>query len=485
MKLALIYLLFAFFTVYAWRDWYKSACALVFLMAFMKWPDIPRTMFGIPGLNLWNILLVNVVGAFILARKREGLVWDMPKAITFMLVVYFLLIYISTFRLMNNMGPLQEFYQFLGLSAPSGTDLIKDNIINSVRYLVPGFLIFYGCNSEQRLKLAVGAMLLLHMLLALQVIRWMPITDIANADALNDRGLRVLGNKVGYFKTDLAMILAGGSWMFVCSSMLFTKYRLFLLGGAAICLLGMALTGGRGGYIAWAVIGAIFALYRWRKLIFMAPFVVLAVFAFVPAVKDRLFEGVGGEANEQQQRRLEAVNMAGSEHDLYSISSGRLVVWPVVIGKIGEAPFWGYGRRGFVTSGAGLYVADDLNDPTFPHPHNAYLQFTIDNGLLGAIPVFLLFFLTAKRAVRMFGAKLNAAASAASGVGASTLFAFLTAAISAQYFYPVESSVPLWVGIALILRSAVELDKSESWLKPTGTQELSSKEKSLKIQWDD
>src|SRR5262249_10309710 len=77
-----------FLALYAWRDWYKSACGLVLLMAVMEHPDMPKTMFDMQGLNPWNLLLTVVLLAWVAQRRREGLVWDMPRHITVLLFGY-------------------------------------------------------------------------------------------------------------------------------------------------------------------------------------------------------------------------------------------------------------------------------------------------------------------------------------------------------------------------------------------------------------
>ena len=51
--------------LYAWKDWYKSLCALIVLMAFLEHPDMPRTMFSIQGLNPWNLLLLVIIVAWL------------------------------------------------------------------------------------------------------------------------------------------------------------------------------------------------------------------------------------------------------------------------------------------------------------------------------------------------------------------------------------------------------------------------------------
>ena len=79
--IALYFVIFSL-SVYAWKDWFKSLCGLILLMAVIEHEDMPKTMFGIQGLNLWNILCAVILIVWLVNRSREGLKWDMPRYIS-------------------------------------------------------------------------------------------------------------------------------------------------------------------------------------------------------------------------------------------------------------------------------------------------------------------------------------------------------------------------------------------------------------------
>ena len=64
IRLTLLWMFIAFVGLYAWKDWYKALCGLILLMGVIEHPDMPRTMFGIQGLNPWNILCIMVLMGF-------------------------------------------------------------------------------------------------------------------------------------------------------------------------------------------------------------------------------------------------------------------------------------------------------------------------------------------------------------------------------------------------------------------------------------
>jgi len=63
-----LYLVVTSLSIYAWKDWYKSLCGLILLMAVICHEDMPKTMFGIQGLNMWNVLFLVIFLAWVVNR---------------------------------------------------------------------------------------------------------------------------------------------------------------------------------------------------------------------------------------------------------------------------------------------------------------------------------------------------------------------------------------------------------------------------------
>ena len=74
--------------IYTWKDWFWGLCGLVVLVGILEMPDVPKSMFGVPGLNFFNALLVNVVIAWLVARHREKLEVDLPNHLGILLAIY-------------------------------------------------------------------------------------------------------------------------------------------------------------------------------------------------------------------------------------------------------------------------------------------------------------------------------------------------------------------------------------------------------------
>ncbi len=273
IRLTLLWLLVTMLAVYAWRDWYKALCGLVLLMAFVEHPDFPKSILGVQGLNPWNILLFIIVLAWVASRKKDGLVWDVPRNMLWLFAAYFMVIVVSYLRLGSNILAFAEYEVMRGNPAPSTGGMFSEYIINCLKWIVPGLLLFDGCNSKSRLRIALGCVLAVYVLLAIQVIRWMPLSAIGSGADLSERALKILSNEVGYHRVNLSMLFAGASWAILCASVFYRtrRHTLLAVGCIGLVIFAQALTGGRMGYATWFTLAIAFGVLKWRKLLVLAP----------------------------------------------------------------------------------------------------------------------------------------------------------------------------------------------------------------------
>ena len=110
----------------------------------------------------------------------------------------------------------------------------------------------------------------------------------------------------------------------------------------------------------------------------------------------------------------------------------------------------------------------------FPHPHNAYLQLLLDNGIILGLPIFLLYVSACLRAFTLFRDKEDQLASTAGVFAFVFIFSFLVGGVAQQSFYPGSSSVFVIAGIGVAIRvyedkygrnklANLETDKSPTW----------------------
>jgi O-antigen ligase len=436
IRVAVLFIFVAALAVYAWKDWFKSLCGLILLMAVIENDNMPKDMLGIQGFNVWNLLMLVVLLAWFMNRRREGLTWDMPRHINILLLLYLGVILVGWVRAAIDRSHIEN-YPLRGL--------ISEQLINTIKWVIPGLLLFHGCRTRKRLRLALVCLLAMYLLIAVQVIRHMPFAAISHYTeaALRTRGK--IDRNVGYNAVDISVFLAGAFWGIIAILPAIRKkiYWLGLLAAAGIVLFAQALTGGRGGYLAWGATGFVLCLLKWRKLLLLAPVVLMLLPVVFPGPTQRMLSGFG-------ERNAEGQKVTND----YEVTSGRTRIWPYVIDKIGESPLIGYGRLGMNRTGLANQLMTQLGE-SFPHPHNMYLETLLDNGILGSMPILVFWLLMVIYSAQLFR-NSDPLCSAVGGLSLALTLAQLFGGVGGQSIYPRESTLGTWVAMFLSLRVYVE-----------------------------
>lgn len=450
----------------ACKNWYRALCFMLPLLAFLERPDMPREMFGIGGLNPFNILLGIILVAWFFQRQTDGSRWIANKGMTRLFILYMAVLVIATAREMMDLGTLQYYSAIAGRDVPSMGDLITSEIVNTVKWLIVGLLVSVGARTEDHVRLALTGVLLTGALLALQIVSKM-LPGLVGADDLASRALRVLDRDLGYHRVDLAAIMGGAAWAFIASQpILKTKFKSAIsVGGFGLCTLALIATGGRAGMVSWAACAFVLGFLRWRRMLMLLPVAAILSVLVIPGLQDRLLEGfTGNESEEQLERRAEMGAIDESGRDQYAITSGRIVVWPRVIDKAMEAPIFGHGRLAMQRTGVVAELEADLGITSFGHPHNAYLQLFIDTGLLGLVICGLFFWILLKKSSAEFSSPTNHTKHVVASTTLAFLVVNLTASLGSQSFYPTQGATLLWIVIGLALS---QLTPKESLLTRT------------------
>lgn len=442
IRVALCFLFVLGFSVYAWRNWFASLCASILLMAVLEHPDMPKNIGGVQGLNPWNLLMANVIMAWLRDRANQVHHWEMPRLVVGLFLAYAAIVVVGSVRFY--MEPAQ-------FDDVSMAFLISEYFVNSFKFILPGLLLFESCRDRRKAEIALAVILCVYFLLAIQVIRWVPLRfAVASGNDLARVAGRLIPNEVGYNRVTLSMMLGGASWGVLAAMILVKKplYKLALAGVSFSILLGQSLTAGRTGYVSWAAVGLCLCLLRWRKALLVLPVIVIAILSFLPGVRDRFFAGWGGKQGVVVVRT-----------DDYAMTSGRTMIWPYVIEKIEEDPLFGYGREAMTRTGLRDWLWNQLAE-SFPHPHNAYLESLLDNGILGFIPTLALFLVLLFKAISLFMDRGDPLCSAAGGVAAALVLSLLVGAMGGQTFYAREGAVGMWAAFGVMLRVSVERAKA-------------------------
>jgi O-antigen ligase len=432
IRITLLILLVAYLSFYAWKNWFVSLCWAILLLAVVEHPDFPKAFGGIQGANPWNLLIFSILMAWAAGRGEDGYEWDMPPIAGRLLLVCLVVVVVGVVRLLLSDYPSGYTYGYI----------LSEYFVNTVKWVIPSLLLFDACRTRQRATIALGIILCLYFLLAVQVIRWMPMSSISSGAEMAARASRLTMNEIGYNRVTLSMMLAGASWAALATIPILKQnhHRFVLLGVAGVIAFGQALTGGRTGYVTWIAVGLLLAMLRWRKLLFVIPIALLVVGVCLPGVRERMLQGIGGKQGNFT---------VGTS--TYEMTSGRDIAWPVVIKEIGKAPLLGYGREGMVTTGIADRLMNDYKE-AFPHPHQAYLQFLLDNGIVGFLLVIPFFLYLVRHSVAYVLVRDDPLVCAIGCSAFCLVLALMIGAFGGQTFYPREGAVGMWAAIGLLLR---------------------------------
>jgi len=405
-------------------------------MAVIEHEDMPKSIFGIQGLNMWNVLFVGIFLAWVASRRREGLTWDMPRHVSVLLLMYLGVILVGFLRAVFDRNYIEDYPL---------RSLVSEELINTIKWILPGILLFSGCRTRRRLIMVLACLLVMYFLIAVQIVLRIPSESILSGDRINQT--RQICSDIGYGAVSMSAFLAGAFWGILATLPLVRQriYKALVLAAASMVVFGQALTGGRAGYVAWGATGLVLCLLKWRKYLILAPVVVMLLPIVFPGAAERMITGFG------------QTDVAGqSMIDDYLITSGRNLIWPHVIDKIIESPMFGYGRLATKRTGLQEYLRQRYGDAeAVSGPHNMYLETLLDNGIIGSIPFFLFWAAVIVYSGILFRSK-NRLCSAVGGLALSLMLAQLVAGIGSQHFYPEESTLGLWAAMFLSIRVYVE-----------------------------
>ena len=433
MRAIVFYLLFAGLSIYSWKDWFKSLCGLIFLTALIGRLDFPDRFVGIQGLNLWNILFANIFLSWLVNRRRQGLLWDMPAHINVFLVLWLGVILVGWVRMIFDLSQLPDL---------TLTDIISEQLINTIKWPLLGLLLFDGCRTRHRIKWALASILLLFALFIVQIAKSVP-TEVA-LDPGKMKGRREIGDDLAININGAAKMLSGVPWAMLAIIPLLKKrkYKFFMLGPCAASVYALALTGSRSAYLACGTTLVLLCFLRWRRYLLLLPFVVLILPIALPGAMARMLFGFG------------EIDVAGKAIvNENNVTSGRSEFWPYVISKISESPVFGFGRESMIRTGVQKTLENELGpDSAVGHPHNAYLEVLIDSGLIGFVIIIGLHIVIWVYSARLFVDRGDPLYTAAGGVALALLTGHLVAHMGGQNFYPDRIDMGFWCAIGVMLR---------------------------------
>jgi len=449
IRIALLMLVILGLAIYAWRDWFIALCGVILLTAVMEHPDMPRTVMGIQGLNPRNVLILLVLIPWFVKRQAEGARWDMPWIAATVLALFLAIFIIAlgrTYVELNHLVVVPE------ISRVTFGYLTTEYLINPMKTVLTGFLLYDGCRTRQRLWWGGLTVLALAVAYTFVFIRIIPLEGLIRP-SLVMRYRHIVGEMTGLHPNDMALVISPALWAMVSLLAVWKSRnkRLMVLGLCVFLLAGIVATQSRAGYIATAGVGMLFGLARWRKLLVLLPASALLACIAFPTIPERMGIGFGVGSYEGQET-----------NDWAEITAGRTTgIWPPVVDSIGESPIYGRGRLGMLRPDVNDRVL--LNYDRNPgHPHNAYLEVLLDTGALGFVIVLTFYVALLNIGVRMLRDRKDYLVVFIGAMGTSNVAALLVMGLSGQSFFPESNVVTVWCAAGLALRMWVMRRQVES-----------------------
>lgn len=419
--------------IYAWKDWFVSLCGLVLMTVILERPDVPRSMFNILGLNPWNVLMVAIVAAWAVTRSREGLKWDLPG------LPFVILSLCLGFMVLAVMRAVMRVDQFPPEGGYTSTGLIVDGLVNTLKFVIPGILMFDGARTRRRLVMGVACVTLVGVLYALSAIKISPLSAMLHGGTFGDRA-RI--NKIaGLHANDMAMLLSATIFTLTAGIRLWKPWFLKagVVGGLFAVLVAVVICNSRAAYLAIGALGILFGVLRWRSLLVLVPIAVVTVASLMPNVVERVSEGLG-------------IAGIGGEKitDWEDATSGRANFWPAVIDQISESPVVGHGRYGMLHTKVREELLAMGEAPN--HPHNAYLEILLDMGVVGLIPILVVYGSLIVIAIRTFLNKQDRLVSVVGAIALANVTALLVTGLASQSLLPAVSTLSMWCSWGMVYR---------------------------------
>jgi O-antigen ligase len=414
-------------------DFRVGVALLVLLLPLSRSSIFPHAMFGVTGLNPFNLLLAGTLGSWLLhALFDAGARRFLPRPL---LWLYILPIAAAAAIGMGHVGeirPMLYIHRLVDFATPTG--YLIEMFIKPMTMVLVALLLGAAVARSQRPEGFLIPVLVSIWAMGVMVVVFV-IQSGLSLRVLGSAGARETLSALGLHANDL-----GRLYVFAYSMLLFVWVgahgaflRLVLLGSMGLVVVALVLTFSRGAYFGFIVVNALFLL--WRVNLRTALFLVLLAGGALLLMPEAVYDRMG----------------TGSGRGLNAVSAGRVEgIWLPLLPDVMNSPIFGNGLGSILWTKAHIFEGS-TRVVGVTHPHNAYLQVLLDMGIVGVLLVGAYFFHVWKGLRAL--AKDETLSPELSGFfqGAlAGLLSYLISAVSDSRFTPVPEQGFLWVAIGLM-----------------------------------
>lgn len=412
------------------RDFRAGVALMVMIMPVAGSQVFPRSMFGITGLNPFNLLLATTVVAFLMRRAGERAAPRVFRAPV--LWLYVLPFTVAAFIGAQHVAEIPAVFHDEGLVMfEDAAGYLRDLWAKPLLLVVYAGLVAAAVARSDRLERFLTPLVLSVWFMAALSVVFVALSGVTLAE-LSGTYARSFLSALGMHANDLGRLYATAYAL-----LLFTwdrserwalKTVLLLAMGAVV--LALLLTFSRGAFFGFILVNVIYLFARRRvKTLAMAALAVPAALALMPgAVWYRVTMGFG--------------------EGLDAITAGRTGgIWEPLWPEIVASPPWGNGLASVMFSRA---MVEGRLWP-IGHPHNAYLEAYMNAGAVGLV-LLLAFWAWIWRGFRR-EARNEANAVEVRGLfegAAAGLAAYLVAGLAGGSLQPDATQAFLWLAVGIL-----------------------------------
>lgn len=414
-------------------DFRIGVALLVLLLPISRSAMFPHAMFGVTGLNPFNLLLVGTLGSWLLHTLFQGgMQRFMPRPLFWL---YILPIVAAAAIGMGHVGEIRHMlyvHRLVEFYTPTG--YLIEMLAKPMTMVLVALLLGAAAAESKRPE---G--FLIPALVSIWVMGAMVVVFVAQTGlslrALGSEGARETLSALGLHANDLGRlyVIAYAMLLFAWASARGALLRLVLLASMALVVVALVLTFSRGAYIGFVVVNALFLL--WRVSLRTALFLVVLAGGALLLMPEAVWERLG----------------TGSGRGLNAVSAGRVEgIWVPLLPDVMNNPIFGNGLGSILWSKANIFDGS-TRVVGVTHPHNAYLQVLLDMGIVGLVLVGA-YFCHVWKGFRALG-KDETLSPELQGFfqGAlAGLLSYLISAVTDSRFTPVPEQAFLWMAIGLM-----------------------------------
>jgi hypothetical protein len=415
-------------------DFRTGVVLLILLLPISGSHVFPHEMFGITGLNPFNLLLVGTLGSYLLYGLSDGsLRRFVPRPLLWLYIVPILAAGALGSRHVDDIVP--NFFAFGLVDFHDAAGYLSELVFKPLLTVIFALLVGAAVSKSEKPERFLIPTLISIWVMGAMVIVFVSYSGVALKQLASSGEARAFLTVLGLHANDLGRLyaVAYALLLFAWAESKDAGLRLVLLASMGLVVVALVLTFSRGAFFGFIVVNALFLLWRRnaKTLIFIALMAVVALLLLPDAVYDRV--------------------TAGSGEGLNAISAGRVEwIWLPLLPEVLRSPIYGNGLGSIFWSEA-MRRADGVTVLLVGHPHNAYLRALLDMGIAGLV-LMCAYFAHVWKGIRVLSVDpvLSPTLRGFYQGAAAGLVTFLVTSFTDSSLTPVPEQAFLWLAIGMM-----------------------------------